>query len=415
MPNTIHVAILLAVAVSLFVASPEVYALSPHVQLESGIPLEEIQCTDEKILLESPRGTPACVWEPSVEKLVQRGFVLVPQVMDKADADKPVDAMPKDADKPAVTDDSDISSNSTVSEESKQTLNIGEINIPEEDRVTEVIIFKTNADHILNFTDAIPQDDTYDYDLKMSPTDTYEFAQLITSVANDKIIETRTVDGNYDKFITERIGGINIYKNSGSERTTYTLKDKIHPSEAEEFVYKMLAELGVEPDETEILDLTDEPPDEDFPDRVNYGFWQKLNGEGVYLHSITFDFTPFFTYIVIGSWISDIEKYDLIPRDLAKISARSYAVLSEELQGPDCKIKYYDRSIVQGIEFRIIDGRPMYVTYSGSCTVPHQIDVGHDLYNHYWAYIDAVTGKPLFVQERVYGNPEDIPIVGGLS
>ncbi|RNJ75202.1 MAG: hypothetical protein EB830_06535, partial [Nitrosopumilus sp. H13] len=95
MPTGAYALTLLALTTLWLAGASEAYAISPYAQFESGIPLEEIQCTDEKVLLESPRGTPACVRESSVEKLVQRGFVLVPQITDEA---RPVDKKPMTAD-----------------------------------------------------------------------------------------------------------------------------------------------------------------------------------------------------------------------------------------------------------------------------------------------------------------------------
>ena len=51
--------------------------LSPHQQFQNGTPLEQIQCRDSKILMETPRNTPACVNENSVERLEGKEFVLV--------------------------------------------------------------------------------------------------------------------------------------------------------------------------------------------------------------------------------------------------------------------------------------------------------------------------------------------------
>ncbi len=51
--------------------------ISPHQQFKNGTPINQIQCTDSKILMESTRNTPACVNESSVEKLENKGFILV--------------------------------------------------------------------------------------------------------------------------------------------------------------------------------------------------------------------------------------------------------------------------------------------------------------------------------------------------
>ncbi len=50
---------------------------TPYQQFSNGIPIQEIQCRDSKVLIESPRNTPACVNENSVQKLKSKGFVKV--------------------------------------------------------------------------------------------------------------------------------------------------------------------------------------------------------------------------------------------------------------------------------------------------------------------------------------------------
>ena len=51
--------------------------LSPYQQFQNGTPINQIQCRDSMILMESPRNTPACVNESSIEKLENKGFILV--------------------------------------------------------------------------------------------------------------------------------------------------------------------------------------------------------------------------------------------------------------------------------------------------------------------------------------------------
>ena len=50
---------------------------SPLSQIKSGTPLEGVECSPVLVLLESPRGTPACVRDESVDLLVLRGFAPV--------------------------------------------------------------------------------------------------------------------------------------------------------------------------------------------------------------------------------------------------------------------------------------------------------------------------------------------------
>ena len=52
---------------------------TPYKQFQSGIALEEIQCRDSKTLMETTRGTPACVSADSVQELRQKGWTAVRQ------------------------------------------------------------------------------------------------------------------------------------------------------------------------------------------------------------------------------------------------------------------------------------------------------------------------------------------------
>ena len=51
------------------------FADTPHRQLADGMPPEEIQCEYPRILMESPRGMPACVFDRNMSHLELRGFV----------------------------------------------------------------------------------------------------------------------------------------------------------------------------------------------------------------------------------------------------------------------------------------------------------------------------------------------------
>ena len=51
--------------------------LSPLKQMKMGIPIDEIQCNDGKILMQSSSGKPACLRESTAAKLADRGFTIV--------------------------------------------------------------------------------------------------------------------------------------------------------------------------------------------------------------------------------------------------------------------------------------------------------------------------------------------------
>ena len=72
---------MLGLAAVLAVGSITIHALAetdtPHKQLQNGTPLQDIQCRDSKILMETARGTPVCVNWSSVERLEKKsGFAI---------------------------------------------------------------------------------------------------------------------------------------------------------------------------------------------------------------------------------------------------------------------------------------------------------------------------------------------------
>ncbi len=53
---------------------------SPREQLRDGIPINQIQCGEEKTLIQSTVGKPACVFDPTLERLLVRGWSIIPVV-----------------------------------------------------------------------------------------------------------------------------------------------------------------------------------------------------------------------------------------------------------------------------------------------------------------------------------------------
>ncbi|MDA7953131.1 MAG: serpin family protein [Nitrosopumilus sp.] len=80
-PRPAHTVALLAALAALVPGALITHATSPHAQFEAGVPLEEIKCGEDLVLLESPRGTPACVSTGSAEILEARGFAPVGAVL----------------------------------------------------------------------------------------------------------------------------------------------------------------------------------------------------------------------------------------------------------------------------------------------------------------------------------------------
>ena len=53
---------------------------SPYQQLKEGVPADRVVCASDRILMASPSGSPACVFEGSVEALTDRGFEQIDRV-----------------------------------------------------------------------------------------------------------------------------------------------------------------------------------------------------------------------------------------------------------------------------------------------------------------------------------------------
>ena len=74
----------LAVAVSMMSCTVSVAEAepipSPYRQARDGVPIGEIVCAGDRMLMLSPSGMPACVFAGSVEVLERRGFVLLFEV-----------------------------------------------------------------------------------------------------------------------------------------------------------------------------------------------------------------------------------------------------------------------------------------------------------------------------------------------
>ena len=69
--------------------------LSPLAQFDQGVPIGQIQCCNSKVLMESPKSTPACVFDRSVDRLVQIGFIIIEVQIDIQDS--PADVVPEES------------------------------------------------------------------------------------------------------------------------------------------------------------------------------------------------------------------------------------------------------------------------------------------------------------------------------
>ena len=68
-------------SVAMSVASTEIVP-SPLQQVRDGVPIGEIVCSEDRVLMTSPSGMPACVFEESVLELETRGFEFIGEPFD---------------------------------------------------------------------------------------------------------------------------------------------------------------------------------------------------------------------------------------------------------------------------------------------------------------------------------------------
>ena len=348
--------VVLAIGLSTIPAFAEID--TPYQQFGNGTPINEIQCRDGKILMESPRNTPACVNESSVEILENKGFILVDVVSVVKLETTPADSIIPTNDNPIISKEKPII---------QQLLN--------------PVITK----------DIIPQDVTFDYILQMPPDDPDIFAQKMVGLFNDTITKTNHNDMNY-MYITER-GWIEIMKHPnffGYEATdfkyTFFGSGRINPSHAEPIKTMLLEELGI------VLDGTEYHRE----GSSDYTFKIIQTKDDLLVKSNTFItiFEPGYTFIKFSNWndnLSDMNLYDL---DKSIQNGREYALTFETLTKDECDISVRDN--MDGATLYILHGRPVYDVYAGTCQVEYMD--GHTKW--FSVFVDGLTGDPLFIKNR---------------
>ena len=315
---------------------------SPLAQYRSGVPIQEIECRDSKILMETQRGTPACVNEDSVQILQDRGWKLV-QMTQQEQTPTTKDSRDKKKQIKTILNPSDVS-------------------------------------------DLIPQDIVIDSSLKMPPNDKESFAEQMASFASDKITN---VKNNGDTFDTEK-GQMNFYPAQYDVGFKYELYENnaISPDKAEEFTYDLLDELGIILDESSVI--KEGTP---YVNNYSFKFSQKINDIYVRGNGVTTAFYPDHTRLFMGGWINGLSMMELYDVEKASQAGRDHIFLYDELLSPECNLSY-NPDHDDGAYLTIIHERPVYQMYAGTCQTPYMD--GH--YHWYEVYVDAITGKPLFAK-----------------
>ncbi len=86
--SNVIIFLVLAVVAGAVPVLAEAEMLSPYEQFRSGVPIEKIECSGDKVLMLSPSETPACVYYSTAQKMTDRGWEYVStQYADKQDVD----------------------------------------------------------------------------------------------------------------------------------------------------------------------------------------------------------------------------------------------------------------------------------------------------------------------------------------
>ncbi|MDA7944164.1 MAG: hypothetical protein MPJ06_09245 [Nitrosopumilus sp.] len=416
-PRPAHTVALLAALAALVPGALITHAASPHAQFEAGVPLEEIECGEDLVLLESPRGRPACVTEGSAGRLVQRGFEEVVPVVTGRDVVVPgatwdvpdipssnVAGAPPDA---APGDDADTGPPDAGS---RDTSPADVMEIMKKMRGSEPVILSgvESLEDEAERLGLIP-DERYEYTIKMPLEDPDAFVHGFVEAVGDRVIEKTDGEAWPDtKYVTEH-GFAELSLNYGKVvGVTYVVGSTSH-DEMDAFFLKILDGLGICPDETEIdyspfVNHKYDVPDPGYPVIHVDQKWKSGPDKGfdIFKHSVHFEFEDDTTEVFIDNWISDSDKFELYSFNLAKLIAHEYLVNYDDLKKDDCG---YVSSVahVRG-EIDILAGRPVYEIRTGTCTVPYKtemfMDGPHHFYRHFVVYVDAVTGEPLFASKE---------------
>jgi len=333
-------------------------------QLKEGISVEELVCRnlDHNLVLRD-NGSPVCVSNKTAEKLEWK---IIKISLNKVALIESDDVLPTNAEIEPIAE---------------------EIVIEEKESVLIL-----NPDNLL---DVIPQDITFDYVLKMPPDDMDSFAEKLVTYANDVITEIEQKE--LEKKYTTQKGWITIRNQMDTAIRGYALnyvlyeRNAIKIDKADEFKNGLYETLGIIFDGTEFTR-------EGVPSStgISYQAIQQKDEMLVLSNKIKIDFDSGYTLIYIGNWNNNLSELVLYDLEKSEQNGREYALKFEELTESNCDIKFKEIEGYSETTLFILHGRPIYNVFAGTCQVPYMD--GH--YHWYSSFVDALTGKPLFVKNK---------------
>ena len=392
---------LIVMAIGLMTTPAFAQTDTPYKQFNEGIPINQIQCSDSKILLESARNSPACVNEISVEKFLDRGFtrVVLKDIVDSdvktkilylnsSSYDDPKNDYPPDSGHVNPKTTLNMSENVIIINDEILDYSRSSIDVSQDETTSQNLILNPT-----NIDDLIPQDFKLEYAFRTFTDDPDDVVYKLTELHDDKITK-KNILPNGVRYDTQK-GSIKIYDDYTYDfPIKYTLfgKDRINPEKAEETTLNLLDDLGITLDGTELFQY--EPAQ-----TASYTFWisQQKDGFMIQTNQIKTTFDAGYTFFHIGNWNINISEFDMYDFSKSKENAIKYLSSTDKLTGQDCDVKYKKELKDRYDSVLILDGYPVYQIYSGTC----QVEIWDGHYLSYHTIVDALSGEPLFAKNMV--------------
>ena len=371
---------LLVLAIGISTMPTEAATSSPLQQYISGTPINEILCSENKILMQSISGNPYCVFSTTAEKLEKRGFSIV------INQNSNIEPLENSSDQKVITIQLVSLKNYTWIISQMEIMPVESVNDTEQ-------ILILNPD-VATMNKLIPQDITFDYTFKVPIDDPEDFVQKLMIFADDAPANPSDTKNSSTKWNTKR-GYIQLYPDPTNDyqlKYTFFGTGRIPPSQADQFTDDLLNHLGITLDGTEQY-RESEPIMSSF----THWFAQQKDGRIIGTNQIITAFDAGYTFLYIGNWNNNLDEMNLYDAKQAQQNGIAYLLKFEEITGPDCNVGFKGTLDTQHISLDILNGRPVYVVYAGTCLMP--VWDGH--YFRYFVYVDALTGKPLFAKTGV--------------
>ena len=356
--------------------------LSPLKQYNMGIPIDEIQCNDDKKLMQSSSGKPACVTVDTSVRLLDRGYSFVIFMKEEITFEENPSFEPE-----FVISDNKAKDSLSFSDavETKIDHNSRETQIPlpihsisKENNKIQLII---DPENVMEY---IPNTGTIKHAFDISAWDHDELAQKIISITNDQITSQYQTPWNGTNYETTK-GTIQIRE----DRVIYNLigEHKIRNKVVKDFTLMFKQELGYPITDEVLYERIASGGDEYWFVQIKDNIFVEPSGIGTYTDGLH-------TGIYIYDWYENLDAIELYDYEEAKQFGKDYAMLFDELTNPSCNLIYNESFGNWRTSLKIIHGTPIYKIYAGNCEVNQPMHKA----SKWYANINALTGEPLYIE-----------------